>query len=138
MNLSNTAQYAIRVVSYMASKKEGLYPAASLTEELKVSDKYLKRILTTLTHSGIVQSVQGRNGGFTLRKPVNDIPLLEIVRAVEDVEKYFGCVLGFDQCSDHHPCSVHEYWKPVRERIRHFLSNTTMADVMQNENILKF
>ncbi len=138
MNLSNTAQYAIRVVSYMARKNEGLYTAAMLIDELKVSDKYLKRILTTLTRSGIVESVQGRYGGFRLKMPVQEIPLLSIVRSVENVEKYFGCVLGFEQCSDHHPCPVHEHWKPLRERIFAFLSKTTMADVMANDNILRF
>lgn len=138
MNLSNTAQYAIRVISYMIMKDEPLYPASRLVHDLKISDKYLRRILTTLTNAGLVQSVKGKYGGFRLLKKKEDIRLYDIVASVESLEKYFGCVMGFGACSDENPCSLHESWAPVRDRIRHFLETTTISEVINNPQIMKF
>jgi len=137
MNLSNTAQYAIRVISYMAIKKQVLYSASDLIKELKVSDKYLKRILTTLAFNDIIKSVQGRYGGFALHKDLEKISLFEIVKAVDNIEKYFGCVLGFDECSDENPCALHTKWAPLRAELLAFLENTNMSDVIKNPLIIK-
>lgn len=138
MNLSNTAQYAIRVISYMALKKQDLYSASELIKELEVSDKYLKRILTTLSNSDIIKSVQGRYGGFSLHKDLKKISLFEIVKAVDNIEKYFGCILGFEDCSDENPCALHIKWTPLRNELLSFLKNTTMADVIKNPEIIKY
>lgn len=138
MNLSNTAQYAIRIISYMAYDGKDIYSASTLFEKLKISDKYLKRILTTLSSHGIIISIQGRYGGFKLAKDVNEILLYDIVKAVDQIEKYFGCVLGFDECSDENPCSLHQKWAPIRAKLFIFLEKTSMKDVMDNPQLLKF
>lgn len=138
MNLSNTAQYAIRILSYMAYEGKELYPASDIYAKLKISDKYLKRILTTLSTHQIIVSIQGRYGGFKLAKRIDEINLYEIVEAVDHVEKYFGCVLGFDECSDENPCSLHYKWGPLKDEILNFLESTSMQDVMKNPNLLKF
>lgn len=138
MNLSNTAQYAIRVISYMVYNKKEIYAASNIIDDLKISDKYLKRILTTLSNNGIIVSVQGRYGGFRLMKNIEEILLFDIVAAVENIEKYFGCVLGFSECSDETPCSLHARWAPVRDELYDFLSKTTMSDVLKNPQIIKF
>ncbi len=138
MNLSKTAKYAIRVVSYMAIKKQDLYSASSLIDILNVSDKYLKRILTTLSNHSIIQSIQGRYGGFRLNKCAEEINLYEIISAVEDINKYTGCVLGLENCSDKSPCSLHENWMVVNKQLVLFLKETTIAKVVKNPNIIKF
>jgi len=121
----------------MALKKRALYSASDLIKELKISDKYLRRILTTLSNNDIIKSVQGRYGGFGLYKDLEEISLFDIVKAVDNIEKYFGCVLGFDECSDENPCALHTKWIPLREELLAFLENTNMADVIKNPQIIK-
>lgn len=138
MNLSNTSQYAIRVVSYMALNKDQIFTASTLISKLNVSDKYLKRILTTLTANNILDSIQGRYGGFRLAKDQKNIYLIDIVSAMENIEKYFGCVLGFDKCSDENPCTLHNKWAPIRDELINFLHKTTVYDVISNPSIVRF
>ncbi len=138
MNLSKTAKYAIRVVSYMALKRQNLYSASHLTSVLGVSDKYLKRILTTLSNHNIIQSIQGRYGGFRLNKSTDNIHLYEIIDTVEDMDKYSGCVLGFEECTCENPCSLHESWMPVKAELLSFFKQTSISEVIENPQILKF
>jgi Rrf2 family protein len=121
----------------MALKKQDLYSASDLVKELKISDKYLKRILTTLSNNDIIMSVQGRYGGFALHKDLEEICLFDIVKAVDNIEKYFGCVLGFEKCSDENPCALHEKWATLRDELFTFLKNTNMSDITKNPLIIK-
>jgi Rrf2 family iron-sulfur cluster assembly transcriptional regulator len=138
MNLSKTAQYAIRVICYMSRDSKQIYPASVLVKKLKISDKYLKRILTTLAKQKIVRSIQGRYGGFVLNKKPEEIYLSDIVSAVENIDIYYGCILGFKECSDENPCPLHEKWVPIRDAFFSFLRNNSIADILKNPNIAKF
>ncbi len=137
MNLSNTAQYAIRVITHMAKDKDQLYPASTLVKELDVSDKYLKRILTSLTERGIIISIRGKYGGFKLNKTPEEIYLFDIISCCDNVEKYFGCVLGFSDCSDGNPCSLHNRWLPISQKITALLKETTIAEVSDNPEVIR-
>ena len=59
--------------------------------------------MTDLSKAGLIKSVQGRDGGYSFNKKINNIYLSDIIDIVEGMEKYKGCVLGFDKCSDDNP-----------------------------------
>lgn len=134
MLLSNTSQYAIRTVSYMAIEKNTIYAASYLVQKLNISDKYLKRILNKLTEKEILKSIQGRYGGYRLAKKPENITLIEIIEAVEDKNKYFKCFLGFEYCSDEKPCLLHSTWLPIRNQIITFLTNTSLNYALLQQN----
>ena len=128
MKLSKTSEYALRILSYMAREPESLYPARLLVERLKISDKYLRRLMTDLSKAGFIKSIQGREGGYVFAKDISEIHLSQIVDAVEGMDKYMGCVLGFDECSDDNPCVMHETWMPMREKLTKIFNDKTLAD----------
>ncbi len=137
MKLTKTSEYALRVLSFMARSPEKLYPARYLVERLKISDKYLRRLMTDLSKAGFIRSIQGRDGGYLFEKKISDIHLSEIIDAVEGMEKYMGCVLGFDECSDENPCVMHSAWQPMREKLLNTFSSKTLADLDFN-NVNKY
>jgi len=118
----------------MAQNPEKKYAAKYLIEQLKISDKYLRRILTTLSKEGIITSIQGREGGYTFQKKIKEIFISDIIDATEGMEKYLGCVLGFSECSDNNPCAFHAEWVQARATIIDSFQNTTLADLKLNEN----
>jgi len=137
MILSKTSQYAIRVLSYMINADLQVFSAHHLIRTLSIPDKYLRQLLTTLSKAGFIKSIRGREGGYVFARNANRIFLSDIIDAVEGMDKYTGCLLGFPECSDDHPCSLHEKWNPIRESLLTFLNNTTLAEV-KNDFIRKF
>ena len=117
MKLSKTSEYALRILIFMAKEPEQLYTAKQLVEELNVSDKYLRRLMTDLSKSGFIRSVQGRDGGYMFIKNTSEIVLFDVIDSVEGMDKLNGCVLGFDQCSCTNPCAMHDTWQHVRAQI---------------------
>jgi len=93
--------------------------------------------MTDLSKAGFIKSIQGREGGYIFAKSISSIHLSEIIDAVEGMDKYMGCVLGFDECSDENPCVMHSAWQPVREKLSEMFKNKTLADLDFN-NVNKF
>jgi len=129
MKLSKTSEYALRILSFMAKDANRSYSAKYLVEKLNISDKYLRRLMTDLTKAELICSKQGRKGGYQFAKNINNITIYQIIDAVEGMEKYSGCIMGFDDCSDEHPCSMHIIWSSMRDRLIKTFKNTTLADL---------
>lgn len=128
MRLSKTSEYALRILSFMAKEPERMYSAKYIVEHLKISDKYLRRLMTDLSKAGFIKSSRGREGGYSFDKKIQDIVLADIIDSVEGMDKYMGCVLGFDKCSDENPCAMHFTWIHVRKKFTETFQNKTLAD----------
>jgi len=137
MKLSNTSEYSIRILSFMAKKPEQKYSAVNLVDKLKISDKYLRKLMLYLTKTGFVYSKQGRVGGYYLAKPTDSVFISDIIDAVEGLDKYMGCVMGFDECSDENPCALHNKWADIRNEIFNMFKITSLAE-MAEKDIDKF
>ena len=134
MNFSKTTSYTISVLSFMADHEGGKYSAKKLNEELAIPWPYLRQLLTSLSKSGFIYSVQGRNGGFLLKKPAEEIFLAEIIDAVEGLNVFGTCIMGFQKCPFNHTCAMHEVWTDTRESILNVLKNTTLAQLKKSGN----
>ncbi len=137
MRLSKTSEYALRVLSYMVNSDQQVFTAKKLVEILDVPDKYLRRLMTDMSKKGFIKSIQGRIGGYVLAKRASTLFLIDVIDAVEGIEKYKGCIMGHDKCSDSNPCSLHKSYIPLRKQELEFLSKTSILTLKDN-NIQKF
>ena len=131
MNFSKTTSYAISVLSFMAKIEGELYSAKKLNEILEIPWPYLRQLLTSLSKSGFISSTQGRNGGFRLNKPADQIVLAEIIDSVEGLNVLDTCIMGFKQCPFNHTCAMHEVWEETRNGILKILNNTTLDQLLK-------
>ncbi len=129
MNFSKTTSYAISVLSFMADHEGERYSAKKLHEELEIPWPYLRQLLTSLSKSGFIKSVQGRKGGFQLHKGADKITLAKIVDSVEGLNVFATCIMGFQKCPFNHTCAMHEVWGETRQNILNILNNTTLGQL---------
>ena len=137
MKLSKTSEYALRILIYMGKVPDQLYTAKQLVKELKVSDKYLRRLMTDLSKSGFIRSIQGRDGGYTFIKSPDEIMLYDIIDSVEGMDKLNGCLLGFENCSCTNPCAMHYLWVDIRTDLNKVFRETRLSDMDFNK-ILRY
>jgi Rrf2 family iron-sulfur cluster assembly transcriptional regulator len=129
MKLTNTSEYALRILTFMAKDPSKLYSAKSLVDTLDISDKYLRRLMTSLCKQGFIYSIQGREGGYGFNKQPSEIILADVIDAVEGIDTYTGCVLGFEECSCENPCVMHSTWSNVRDEFLKVFTEKTLADM---------
>ncbi|NWF88076.1 MAG: Rrf2 family transcriptional regulator [Ignavibacteriaceae bacterium] len=134
MTLSKTTEYALRVLTLMASDTEKMYTSAYLHSKLKIPKKYLQRLLTDLSKNGLISSIQGRNGGFIFAKKIEKIYISDIIEAVEGFKKEPSCFFGFEKCALENPCAMHEVWSKSQHDLIKVLSSTRLVDLI-NKNL---
>ena len=74
----------------------------------------------------LIFSKKGKSGGFTLAKDPSSIRLIDIVAAIDGLEMFNSCVLGFPQCSPDHPCPLHSKWGELRSKAYEMLTDETL------------
>jgi len=130
MIFSKPTEYAIRGLSELATRPPNhltmLDDVLAGTELLR---DFLAKLFQRLVRAGILRSAKGRGGGFTLARPAHQITLMHVVEALEGPQPLDGCVVGLSQCNDQMPCSQHDAYKPIRQRLKDYLNTTTMADL---------
>ncbi|MFC6177042.1 Rrf2 family transcriptional regulator [Companilactobacillus huachuanensis] len=87
MKISKSIEQGIYVLLMMALQTDHR-PLKSqlLSERLEVSDSYLKKILRKLVVAELIESNAGKEGGFTLLKPIDSISLYDVCQAIEDID----------------------------------------------------
>lgn len=134
MNFSKTTEYALRILSYMSLDESRLYTANDLFEKLQIPFRYLRKQMNFLLKQGLLVSIQGKQGGYRIAKPLNDISLLDIVVATEDLTNENLCFFGFQECPLTNRCAMHDKWGEVRNKTFEILKTTTLLDLKHNTN----
>ncbi len=134
MRFNKTTEYAFRIFAFMAMDKTKLYRADEMYEYLKIPIRYLRRLLTELSKTELMESVQGNKGGFRLKKTPEEITLLDIVIATEsNIERNF-CFFGFQECQfGEKKCHMHDNWITIIEGIEKLLKTTTLSNLTDIE-----
>jgi len=130
--LSKSGIHAVRALILLADLPEGRYEGAtSIAKKIGAPRNYLGKLLQQLSRDGLLESQKGLGGGFRLARDARDISLLNIVDPIEQINRWTGCILGRDVCSEENPCVIHHRWKGVRESYMELLQNTTIAELAQ-------
>ena len=130
MIYSSASEYAIRGVAELAARGAG---GRVLLDDLVAGTglprDFMAKVFQKLVHAGVLASARGRGGGFCLARPAHQITLMHVVEAMEGPQAYDRCVVGLEKCTDHMPCPQHDLYKPIRQRIKDYLTTTTAADL---------
>ena len=126
---SKKCEIGLQAVLYLSTEEDGvLFNALQVSEKVKQPKEFVSKVLQILTTSGIIGSKKGKNGGFFLAKTASEIRLIEIVEAIDGMEVFEKCVLGFPECGDTHPCPVHMQWGKLRDDAYNMLREETLHD----------
>jgi len=130
MQLSNSSQYAIRILAYMADKKDSkLLNATELAKTLYIPYKFLTKIMTELVKSGLVVSIRGRDGGYKFEKKTSEIMVSDILAIFNDSIKDEQCVLGIGFCNGLCKCALHDQWVEPRYLMQKMFQESSLEDI---------
>ena len=129
---SKSCNYAIKATIFIAkhSLEEKKIGFVDIAKEINSPQAFTAKILQILVKAGIIDSVKGVNGGFYIQKKrIASTFLVEIVNAIDGDTVFNGCGLGLSQCSEDHPCPVHDKFKCIREELAKMLETTNLEEL---------
>lgn len=141
MILSTKGRYAVMAMVDLAMhQKERPVGLAAIADRQEIPLAYLEQIFAKLKRAGVVQSVRGPGGGYTLATPAEELTIAEIVNASEEAIKITRCSAHTEGgCrTDKTRCITHDLWEGLGEHIYHYLNTLSLADVIQRRIREKF
>ena len=140
--LSSRSRYALRAMLYLAKQKpDELVLVADVAKKAKIPKKFLELILLDMKKRGLLHSQRGKNGGYTLARPADQITFAEIIRitdgplapiACASVTAYRKC----DDCEDEKTCAIRKVMRGVRDSMSAILDTVTLADSLSGKALL--
>ena len=130
MQLSNTSQYAIRILAFIANKKDfELINAIEVAKTLDISYKFLTKIMTELVKADLVESIRGRNGGSKLKRSSSEIMVNDILNLFNDSIKDDQCILGIGFCNKMCKCALHDQWREPKKLMQEMFQESSLKDI---------
>ena len=135
---SKTIEYALRAVIYIArnsseSKKIGLVEIANAIDS---PQPFTAKILQVLTRDDqVICSVRGPHGGFYINEKQKALPVIAVLRTVEEETKLEKCVLGLAECTESRPCPLHDEYKSIKKQLLRLFEQKTISDLVNKDSI---
>lgn len=135
MTLSKRGDYVVRSALALARA----WPSGEsrkireVVAEMGVPQTFASQILADLVRAGLATSKAGKDGGYRLAHPPEEISLVEVVEAGEGPLKAERCALGEGPCRWDAVCPLHDTWRAATEALREVLSSTTLADLVARD-----
>jgi len=93
MALSQTAEYALRAVVWLAQNPGQPQTTQQLSEATQVPMSYLPKVFQPLVRMGLISGQRGLGGGYSLVKDPRDLTMLEVVNCVDPIVRIESCPL---------------------------------------------
>lgn len=126
---SQTVEYALRAMIYLAQNTESPQPTEEIAKVTKVPAAYLSKVLQSMAKSGLVISQRGLHGGFRLGKSPDEVNILDIVNSVDPIKRIQSCPLGLKSHGTH-LCPLHRRMDNAMAEVQSALSESTLAEVL--------
>lgn len=126
---SQTVEYALRAIVFLADNSPNACTTDQIAEATKVPKPYLSKVLQNLGRNDIVRSQRGIGGGVTLVKSPNDLTVLDVVNAVEPIQRIATCPLGL-KSHGKNLCPLHRRMDDALASVEAAFASTTLAEIL--------
>ena len=130
MRVTTKGRYALRAITNLAlAGSDRPVPIKVIAGDEGISPEFLEQIFFRLKKAGIINSVRGPGGGFTLERNPADITVKEIFEAVGEGLEITPCT-GDDDCERQENCLVRDVWKDASDHIVGYFERLTLERVI--------
>lgn len=136
MKLSTKGRYAVTAMSDIAIHADGRPLALTeIADRQGISLAYLEQLFGKLRRAGLVTSMRGPGGGYSLARPASEIAVSEIMSAVEENLQATQCSgeVGKGCTKSGTLCLTHNLWERLSAHVYTFLQQTSLEDVVATE-----
>jgi Rrf2 family transcriptional regulator, iron-sulfur cluster assembly transcription factor len=134
--INQSADYALRAVLFVAQRTDdGCTSADMIAGATGIPRNYLGKVLHVLSQAQVLTSIRGPNGGFRLAQAPETLSLATVVQPFQKMPARQMCLHGNRECDATDPCSSHQRWQDMADRITTFFQDTTIALLLRDEGV---
>jgi Rrf2 family iron-sulfur cluster assembly transcriptional regulator len=137
MKMSTKGRYAVMAMIDIGQHSRGQpVSLAEIAGRQEISQEYLEQLFGKLRKAGLVESARGPGGGYRLARKAEDIPVADIITAVDEPLRVTRCEGdAIDGCVKGAKCSAHDLWSSLGRQMMYFLGSVSLDDVVSKRNL---
>jgi len=135
MRLTTKGRYAVTAMLDLALHfEEGPITLADISQRQCISLSYLEQLFAKLRRQGLVESTRGPGGGYRLSRSPMEIPVADVILAVDEKVETTRCG-GLSNCQDDEQCLTHELWSELSQQIYQFLCGISLGNLVERQGV---
>ena len=138
MKITAQEEYGLRCLLQLAKVSAGqIVSVKEIAAKEGLSSAYVEKLLRILSRAGLVHSIRGMKGGYTLNRPASSTTLGEVIRALGAVQTTDHICTVFTgnapACVHFSDCGIRSVWSGLTNYIQSFLDQTTLSSLLESE-----
>jgi Rrf2 family protein len=134
MQITRAGEYGVTGLMHLARLRPGQRTMIDqVSRQEGIPKSFLAKIFQSLVKAGLIRSIRGAGGGFALAKNPADIPVLEIIEAVEGRIVFQRCKMDRPDCEHAGGCALCGLFERAQDGLKDALTRTTLADLIQQQ-----
>ena len=133
MRLTTKGRFAVTAMIDIAlHSTRGPVTLAGVAARQHISLSYLEQLFGKLRRRGLVESVRGPGGGYSLARDASEVTVADIILAVDEPIDATSCG-GEENCQDDKRCMTHDLWAGLNKHIHAYLAQISLAHLIQGQ-----
>jgi len=137
MRITTKGRYALKAILYLAVNSTGSpISIKEISAVQKISPEFLEQLFFKLKKSGIISSVRGPGGGFTLARTLEEVTVKHIFDAVGeglDLTPCTSCNEDTPVCTEVDECLSYDVWKAAADQIQGYFGTLTLRMIVDGK-----
>jgi len=134
MKISKKCQYALKAILELSLRNaDNPVKSRDIANAQKVSLRFMETILNELKHGGFIESRRGRDGGYALTKPAENITVGEIIEYTQGPISVVSETQKTKADCRSTASSFEKLWKEINNAISEICNNKTFSEIAEIE-----
>lgn len=131
LRISRLTDYALVVMAHLAREAHVcVHPATAIAEVTGLPQPTVAKILKALSREGLLHSVRGAAGGYSLARDPRAVSVADVIAAIEGPIALTACsVHGGETCADVDTCQLADHWPHINGAIASALAGVSVWDL---------
>ncbi len=131
MKLSNRGRYALHAMVFLARQNhKGPQTLHTIADE-RMPAQYLEQLLGQLRRGGLVTSVRGAQGGYTIARPPKEITVADVLHVIEGPFSFSACANEANTCPMDGRCSTQSAFDYLTHQMNNLMHSITLEDIIK-------
>jgi Rrf2 family protein len=127
--ISQTAEYALRAMVFLAMRNSAA-TGQEIAQTTRVPAGYLSKLMQQLVKAKLVNSQRGIGGGFVLAISPSEISILDVINAVDPLERIKTCPLGIAS-HGFNLCPLHKRLSDATAHVEGAFAATRLSELVE-------
>ena len=131
LKISKAASLALHVMAYLYKNRDGLITNKEISTIFGASEDHIAKVLQRLSKHGLVESIRGPKGGFSIGMNPDSITMIDVYESVEGPLITHDCLLSQKRCLNDECVLMDGICNKINKLFKEYMTRTHLSELKE-------